>query len=72
MTSAFASTFRTPRDDRAIVAAARAAGVNLAPLSLYFAGAPTMTGLLMGYAAVAEPAMRRAFQTLRPIVAASC
>ena len=30
-----------------------------------------MTGLLMGYAAVAEPAMRRAFQTLRPIVAAS-
>ena len=66
-----ASTFATARDDRAVSAAARAAGVNLAPLSLYFAGAPTMTGLLMGYAAVPEPAMRKAFEILRPIVAAA-
>jgi GntR family transcriptional regulator/MocR family aminotransferase len=66
-----ASTFHTPRDDRAVVAAARAAGVNLAALSLYFAGEPKMAGLLMGYAAVTEPSMRKAFETLRPILAAA-
>jgi GntR family transcriptional regulator/MocR family aminotransferase len=66
-----ASTFRVPRDDRAIVAACHAAGVNLAPLSLYFAGPLAATGLLMGYAAVAEPAMRKALLTVRGIVAAA-
>jgi GntR family transcriptional regulator/MocR family aminotransferase len=66
-----ASTFHTPCDDRAVAAAARAAGVNLAPLSLYFAGQPTMTGLLMGYAAVAETSMLKAFEILKPIVAAA-
>ena len=63
-----ASVFRTGIDDRAVVERAAASGVNLAPLSLYFAGAPTMRGLVMGYAGVAEAEMDRLFPTIRRII----
>ncbi|HMN87059.1 MAG TPA: PLP-dependent aminotransferase family protein [Bauldia sp.] len=63
-----ASVFKAPVDDRAVVERAAAAGVNLAPLSLYYAGAPAMRGLLMGYAGVPESEMDRLFPTIRRIV----
>jgi GntR family transcriptional regulator/MocR family aminotransferase len=65
-----ASVFKTPTDDHAIVERAIHAGVNIAPLSLYFAGPPKMDGLLMGYAGVTEVQMRRAFPALRTVVSA--
>ena len=64
-----ASLFREPVDDRDVVDRAASAGVNLAPLSLYFAQAPVTCGLLMGYAGVAELEMQRLFPVLRKIVA---
>jgi DNA-binding transcriptional MocR family regulator len=63
-----ASEFTVPIDDRSVVALAKSAGLNLAPLSIYFAGEPTKTGLLAGYAAVAERTMRLALPVLRRIV----
>ena len=63
-----AALFKTPINDRDVVELAKSAGVNLAPLSLYFAGQPTMSGLLMGYAGVAESEMRRVFPLLREII----
>jgi GntR family transcriptional regulator/MocR family aminotransferase len=61
--------FRAPLDDRAVVKRAQAAGVNVAPLSLYFHGEPALSGLLMGYAGVPEPETRRALPVLAKIVA---
>jgi GntR family transcriptional regulator/MocR family aminotransferase len=63
-----AAEFRMPRDDRAVAASADAVGVSVAPLSLYFVGEPTMRGLLMGYASMTEPTMRRLFPRLRAAV----
>ena len=63
-----AATFRRPVDERAVVARAAPADINIAPLSLYFVGEPTLRGLLMGYASVTEPEMRRAFRHLRDIL----
>ena len=63
-----AALFKTPIDDRQVVERAAAAGINLAPLSLYFSGVPTMRGLLMGYAGVEESEMERLFPLLRTIV----
>lgn len=63
-----ASLFKGPVDDRRIVERAADASINLAPLSLYFAGEPTMSGLLMGYAGVDEEDVRRLFLILRGIV----
>ena len=65
-----AAPFRMPLDDRAVVAAAAASGVNLAPLSLYFLNEPRDGGLLMGYAGVAEGEMDRLVPMLRQILAA--
>ena len=65
-----AAPFRTPIDDRAVVAAAAAAGVNLAPLSLYFHHEPRQPGLMMGYAGVPESEMDRLFPVIRDILAA--
>ncbi len=53
-------------DDRAVTERAAQRGVNVAPLSLYHRGAPTM-GLVMGYAGVSEDSMEPAFQTLRDV-----
>ena len=64
-----ASRFKTDIDDRGIVDRAAAAGVNLAPLSLYYLGQPAMRGLVMGYAGVAEGEMDRLFPRIRQIIA---
>jgi DNA-binding transcriptional MocR family regulator len=56
-------------DDRAVVAAAAKAGVNLAPLSLYFLREPKQPGLMMGYAGVRESEMDRLFPVIRDILA---
>jgi GntR family transcriptional regulator/MocR family aminotransferase len=65
-----AAVCKGPVDDHAIVRRAADDGINLAPLSLYFNGAPALRGLLMGYAGVDETAMRRAFPKLRQIIGA--
>ncbi len=65
-----ASPFRTPTDDTAVVAAAAAAGINLAPLSLYYHHQPRQAGLMMGYAGVPEAEMDRLFPQLRRILEA--
>jgi hypothetical protein len=52
-----------------VVAWAATAGVNLAPLSLNFAGEPAMSGLLMGYAGIDDALMRPAFIQLHDIIA---
>src|SRR5690606_1923007 len=62
-----AASFRTPRNDVTVVAAAASAGINLAPLSLYFLNQPTLSGLMMGYAGVSEADMDRLFPVLRAI-----
>lgn len=64
-----ASTFRLAMDDRKVVASAASAGVNLAPLSLYFHHEPRQPGLMMGYAGVPEAEMDRLFPVLREILA---
>jgi GntR family transcriptional regulator/MocR family aminotransferase len=65
-----AAPFRLPMDDTAVVAAAAAAGINLAPLSLYHHHQPRQAGLMMGYAAVPEAEMDRLFPQIRSILAA--
>lgn len=62
-----ASFFKDLADDRAIAAAAGEAGVNVAPLSLYFMDEPRRRGLLMGYAGVNEAEMDRQFPVLKRI-----
>jgi GntR family transcriptional regulator/MocR family aminotransferase len=66
-----AAPFRVPLDDREVVAAAAACGVNLAPLSLYFHHEPRQAGLMMGYAGVPEAEMDRLFPVLRDILTAA-
>lgn len=63
-----AAPFRVPLGDRAVVARCHAEGIHPAPLSLYFVGPPALSGLLLGYAGLAEPAMQRAIPRLRHIV----
>ena len=64
-----AAPFRVPLDDREAVARAARADIHPAPLSLYFVGPPALSGLLLGYAALTEPAMERAIPRLRRILA---
>lgn len=64
-----ASLFKGDVDDREVATIAGAAGVNLAPLSLYFIDEPRTPGLLMGYAGVNEAEMDRQFPVLRKILA---
>src|SRR5262249_27375191 len=59
-TDTLAETF----DDSAYVEAAARAGVVLAPLSRYYAGAVKRSGLIFGYAGVAPPMIDTA--TARP------
>ena len=63
-----AALLKAPSDDRKLVEEAAAAGVNLAPLSLYYMGEPRYRGLLMGYAGVAEPEMDAAISVLRDVM----
>ena len=44
--------------DVAVAAAAAASGVEVQPLSAYYAEAPARSGLLLGYACVGEREMR--------------
>ena len=64
-----AAPFRLPMDDAAVVAAAVASGVNLAPLSLYHHHEARLPGVMMGYAGVPETEMDRLFPVLRTILA---
>jgi GntR family transcriptional regulator / MocR family aminotransferase len=66
-----AALFRHPGDDQEVARRAIAAGINLAPLSLYYLGEPRLRGLLMGYAGVEEKEMERAIPLLRPLLARS-
>jgi GntR family transcriptional regulator/MocR family aminotransferase len=63
-----AAHFKVALDDRRIVADAASAGVNVAPLSLYFLNAPRQNGLLLGYAGVGEGDMDRLFPTLERVL----
>jgi GntR family transcriptional regulator/MocR family aminotransferase len=51
-------------DDAALSQAAAARGVVVSALSRLYIDAPARKGLMLGYAGVAEPAMRRAVATL--------
>jgi GntR family transcriptional regulator/MocR family aminotransferase len=51
-------------DDAALSQAAAARGVVVSALSRLYIDAPPRKGLMLGYAGVAEPAMRRAVATL--------
>jgi len=63
-----AALLRTPADDRALAQRAGDAGVNVAPLSLYYMGEPRYRGVLMGYAGVSESQMDAAFPVLRKVM----
>ena len=58
-------------DDRAIAARAAAAGVEAPALSTYHQGVPTMRGLILGYAGVAESEMATAVERLAGAIAAN-
>lgn len=51
-------------DDRAVVAAARRRGMNVAPLSIQYRHGDARSGLVMGYAATSESAMPSGFRQL--------
>jgi GntR family transcriptional regulator/MocR family aminotransferase len=51
-------------DDAALAKAAADRGIVVSPLSRLYIDAPPRRGLILGYAGVAEPAMRRAVATL--------
>ncbi|MEQ9690790.1 MAG: PLP-dependent aminotransferase family protein, partial [Bauldia litoralis] len=63
-----AALFKSAIDDNRVVDRAAAAGINLAPLSVYFASEPRASGLLMGYAGVVEAEMRRLIPMMRDIL----
>ena len=63
-----AALFKSAIDDNRVVDRAAAAGINLAPLSVYFASEPRASGLLMGYAGVVEAEMRRLIPLMRDIL----
>jgi len=56
-------------DERRVAAAARDRGLNVAPLGAYFSGAPSMSGLVLGFAtcpiAMAADAARRLAAAIR-------
>ncbi|MDR6294568.1 MULTISPECIES: rhizopine catabolism transcriptional regulator MocR [Inquilinus] len=52
-------------DDRRVAAAARARGVNLAPLSIQYRHGAPRQGLVLGYAGVDEPLTRRCMRLLQ-------
>lgn len=54
-------------EDRAFAEAAEAVGVTCPPLSIYRHQAPAAPGLVLGYAAYSDAAMRDAFTALQPI-----
>ncbi len=49
--------------------AAATRGVRVYPLDRYFAGPPTMSGLILGYGTATVPQVRRAAATLAPLLA---
>ncbi len=65
-----AGIFPKRRNDRAIAAAAQAAGINVSALSLQYRGKAPHSGLLMGFAAANQRTASRAMQKLAGIVEA--
>ncbi len=61
--------FHHPTDDRAVARAARAAGVNVSPLSIQCRHAPE-AGLVLGFAAADEKAQDRGFRRLAEVLTA--
>jgi GntR family transcriptional regulator/MocR family aminotransferase len=55
-------------DDESIVSALFDAGVVSRPLSAYYLGAPARRGVLLGYAAYGEPAMRAAVEVFARVL----
>ncbi len=51
-----------------LVAAAAERGVRIYPLDRYYAGPPTMSGLILGYGTVTLPQVRRAATVLAPLL----
>jgi len=51
-----------------LIAAAAARGVAVYPLDRYFAGPPTMSGLILGYGTATLPQVRRAAAELAPLL----
>jgi GntR family transcriptional regulator/MocR family aminotransferase len=51
-----------------LVEAAAARGVTVYPLDRYFAGPPTMSGLVLGYGTASLPQVRRAAAALAPLL----
>ena len=60
--------FHRKLDDRVVAAAAAEHGVNVSPLSLQYHQASKRHGLVMGFAAADERAMRRAIANLREVL----
>jgi GntR family transcriptional regulator / MocR family aminotransferase len=52
-----------------LVEAAAQQGIAVYPLDRYFAGPPTMSGLVLGYGTATLPQLRRAAATLAPLLA---
>jgi GntR family transcriptional regulator/MocR family aminotransferase len=51
-----------------LVAAAAARGIAVYPLDRYFAGQPTMNGLILGYGTATPPQLRRASADLAQLL----
>ena len=61
----FVGELRSGLDDRAVAAAAARRGINVSPLSIHYRHAEAPAGLVMGYAATDETAMKRGFKLVR-------
>jgi GntR family transcriptional regulator / MocR family aminotransferase len=65
-----AGLFHKRRNDRAIAAAAQAAGINVSALSLQYRGRAPHAGLLMGFAAANPRTASRAIERLAAVIEA--
>jgi GntR family transcriptional regulator/MocR family aminotransferase len=63
------ATFRRPVDDRRFAAAAGEAGVNVSPFSLQFRHGGGVPGLVLGFAAAGDKALRRGLVRLAEVAA---
>lgn len=59
--------FRAPRDDRMLARRAADRGVNVSALSLHYRHKPSQSGLVLGFAAANERAMRSGFERLAEV-----
>ena len=61
----FVGELRAGMNDRVVAAAAGRRGINVSPLSIHYRHSKPPAGLIMGYAATNETAMRQGFKLLR-------